>query len=241
MGAGRERLVDRARRPARSPLGSCSLPRSPVDRGKPGSKLHLVCDGRGLPLTVAVTAATVPDVVMLAAVVDDIPPVRTRSGRGRVRPAKLDADKGYGQPRLVAAAWDQAADRPAWDRVVDPVGVPSLAGGADAVVAEAAGGGWPSAGTGELLAACRPGGIDHRPELRPIHGRSSAPSEAFVACKDPPCPRQHNLDVGRPVDQDLPWQPGCLEASDHNAGPVSATTKPYRRLTVTFDELALVI
>jgi IS5 family transposase len=31
---------------------------------------------------------------MLAAVVDDIPPVRTPSGRRRVRPAKLDADKG---------------------------------------------------------------------------------------------------------------------------------------------------
>jgi transposase len=69
---------------------------SPVDRGKPGSKLHLVCEGRGLPLTAAVTAANVPDVVMLAAVVDDIPPVRTPSGRRRVRPGKLDADKGYG-------------------------------------------------------------------------------------------------------------------------------------------------
>ena len=28
---------------------------NPVDRGKPGSKLHLVCDGDGLPLTAAVT------------------------------------------------------------------------------------------------------------------------------------------------------------------------------------------
>ena len=30
---------------------------TPVDRGKPGSKLHLVTDGSGLPLTTAVTAA----------------------------------------------------------------------------------------------------------------------------------------------------------------------------------------
>jgi hypothetical protein len=30
---------------------------NPVDRGKPGSKLHLVCDGGGLPLAAAVTAA----------------------------------------------------------------------------------------------------------------------------------------------------------------------------------------
>jgi IS5 family transposase len=68
---------------------------NPIDRGKPGSKLHLVCDGSGLPLTAAVTAANVADVTMLAAVVDDIPPVRTPSGRRRRRPGKVYADKGY--------------------------------------------------------------------------------------------------------------------------------------------------
>jgi IS5 family transposase len=68
---------------------------NPVDRGKPGSKLHLVCDGSGLPLTAAVAAANVSDVTMLAAVVDDIPPVHTPSGRRRRRPAKIHADKGY--------------------------------------------------------------------------------------------------------------------------------------------------
>jgi transposase len=68
---------------------------NPVDRGKPGSKIHLVCEGHGLPLTAVVTAANVPDVAMLEAVVDDIPPVRTPSGRWRSRPGKLDADKGY--------------------------------------------------------------------------------------------------------------------------------------------------
>jgi hypothetical protein len=41
-----------------------------------------------------VTAANVPDVAMLEAVVDYIPPVRTPSSRRR-RPGKLDADKGY--------------------------------------------------------------------------------------------------------------------------------------------------
>jgi transposase len=48
-----------------------------------------------LPLTAAVTAANVADVTMLAAVVDDIPPVRTPSGRRRIRPGKVHADKGY--------------------------------------------------------------------------------------------------------------------------------------------------
>jgi IS5 family transposase len=68
---------------------------NPVDRGKPGSKVHLVCDGGGLPLTVVVTAANVADTTMFAAVLEDIPPIRTPSGRRRTRPAKIHADKGY--------------------------------------------------------------------------------------------------------------------------------------------------
>jgi transposase len=68
---------------------------NPVDRGKPGSKLHLVCDGGGLPLSVVVTAANVADVTMFQAVVDDIPSIRTPSRRRRTRPAKVHADKGY--------------------------------------------------------------------------------------------------------------------------------------------------
>jgi len=68
---------------------------NPVDRGKPGSKLHLVCDGGGLPLTAAVTAANVNDTSMFEAVLDDVPPVRTPSGRRRRRPGTVDADKGY--------------------------------------------------------------------------------------------------------------------------------------------------
>jgi transposase len=68
---------------------------NPVDRGKPGSKLHLVCDGGGLPLTVVVTAANAADTTMFAAVLDDVPPVCTPSGRRRIRPAAVHADKAY--------------------------------------------------------------------------------------------------------------------------------------------------
>jgi hypothetical protein len=42
-----------------------------------------------------VAAANIPDVTMLQAVMDDVPAVRTLSGRRRCRPGKLDADKGY--------------------------------------------------------------------------------------------------------------------------------------------------
>jgi IS5 family transposase len=68
---------------------------NPVDRGKPGSKLHLLCDGSGLPLTAVVTAANVNDTTMFQAVLDDVPPVRTPSGRRRTRPHKIHADKAY--------------------------------------------------------------------------------------------------------------------------------------------------
>jgi IS5 family transposase len=68
---------------------------NPVDRGKPGSKLHLVCDGGGLPLTAVVTAANVNDTTMFQAVVGDIPAVRTLTGRRRTRPEAVHADKGY--------------------------------------------------------------------------------------------------------------------------------------------------
>jgi IS5 family transposase len=67
---------------------------NPVDRGKPGSKLHLVCDGNGLPLTATVTAANVADTTMFQAVIEDIALVRTPAGRRRTRPAKVHADNG---------------------------------------------------------------------------------------------------------------------------------------------------
>jgi len=82
-------------RPACAPNAGDHVGANPVDRGKPGSEIQLACEGNGLPLTAVVTAANVPDVAMLGAVVDDIPPVRTPSGRRRSRPGKLDADKGY--------------------------------------------------------------------------------------------------------------------------------------------------
>ena len=75
---------------------------NPVDRGKPGSKLHLVCDGQGLPLVAAVTAANVNDATVFEALLDDVPAVRTPSGRRRCRPSKVHADKGYDARRCRA-------------------------------------------------------------------------------------------------------------------------------------------
>ena len=76
---------------------------NPVDRGKPGSKRHLLVDRRGAPLAVWLSAANVHDSVVFEALIEAIEPIK-RPGRGRprVRPGKLHADKAYDLPRCRA-------------------------------------------------------------------------------------------------------------------------------------------
>jgi transposase len=59
----------------------------------------LVCDGGGLSLTAAVTAADVTDTSTFEAVLDDVPAVRTPAGRRRTRPGTVHAGKGYDRGR----------------------------------------------------------------------------------------------------------------------------------------------
>ena len=76
---------------------------NPTDRGKAGSKYHLVVDRNGIPLAVRLSAANAHDSTHLLPLVDAIPPIigpRGRPGRPRKRPAKLHADKGYDYPAL---------------------------------------------------------------------------------------------------------------------------------------------
>jgi transposase len=68
---------------------------NPTDRGKSGSKIHVLADANGLPLVVGVTAANTHDSVMLQPLVMGIPQVRSRRGPSRRKPGKLRADKGY--------------------------------------------------------------------------------------------------------------------------------------------------
>ncbi len=72
---------------------------NPTDRGKPGTKRHVVGDRHGLPLASLVTGANRHDSVVFDDVLDAIPPIRTPAGRRRKRPAKLHADKAYDMPR----------------------------------------------------------------------------------------------------------------------------------------------
>ena len=73
---------------------------NPTDRGKPGSKHHLLTDRNGVPLAVVLTAANVHDSKVFEELLDAIEPIK-RPGRGRPRkrPEKLYADKAYDYPR----------------------------------------------------------------------------------------------------------------------------------------------
>jgi transposase len=66
-----------------------------VDRGRRGSKHHLICCGAGNPLAVALTAGNVNDVTQTIGLVDQIPPVRGKRGRPRRRPGALLGDGAY--------------------------------------------------------------------------------------------------------------------------------------------------
>ncbi|GAB1819032.1 hypothetical protein HerbRD11066_21960 [Herbidospora sp. RD11066] len=65
---------------------------SPVDRGRPGSKHHLIVDSHGTPLAVSVTGGHRNDVTQLIPLLEAIQPIR---GRPRRRPRRLFADRGY--------------------------------------------------------------------------------------------------------------------------------------------------
>ncbi|MEV7565684.1 IS5 family transposase [Streptomyces tanashiensis] len=73
---------------------------NPTDRGKNGSKIHLVTDRSGLPVAVAISAANTHDSLALKPLVASIPPIRSRRGLRRRRPDKLHGDKGYDYPHL---------------------------------------------------------------------------------------------------------------------------------------------
>ncbi|MFE5716924.1 IS5 family transposase [Streptomyces erythrochromogenes] len=73
---------------------------NPTDRGKSGSKIHLITDRNGLPLSLGISGANMHDSQGLEPLVRGIPPIRSRRGPRRRRPGKLHADKGYDHDHL---------------------------------------------------------------------------------------------------------------------------------------------
>ncbi|WSL51234.1 IS5 family transposase [Streptomyces sp. NBC_01267] len=73
---------------------------NPVDRGKKGSKIHLITDRAGLPISIGISGANMHDSQGLEPLVRGIPPIRSRRGPRRRKPAKLHADKAYDNRHL---------------------------------------------------------------------------------------------------------------------------------------------
>ncbi|MFF7073795.1 IS5 family transposase [Streptomyces pseudovenezuelae] len=66
----------------------------------PYSKIHLITDRNGPPLSVAISRANVHDSQPLVPLVQGIPPIRSRRGPRRRRPEELHTDKGYDYTHL---------------------------------------------------------------------------------------------------------------------------------------------
>ena len=72
---------------------------NPTDRGKPGTKRHILTDRGGIPLAKLLTAANRHESAVFEAVLDAVPPIKQPNGHRRKRPATLHADKAYDIPR----------------------------------------------------------------------------------------------------------------------------------------------
>ncbi len=92
-------MRDRLGQRARGQRGELTGPNR-LDRGKKGSKIHLVTERTGLPLAVAISAANTHDSLALEPLVRSIPPIRSRRGPRRRKPAKLHGDKAYDYSHL---------------------------------------------------------------------------------------------------------------------------------------------
>jgi len=77
--------------------------KDPIDRGRPGSKHHIMTDRNGIPLAVMLSAANVHDSNMFEPLLDAVPALKNRHGRPTRRPQKLHADKGYNYAKCRAA------------------------------------------------------------------------------------------------------------------------------------------
>ena len=98
---------DRRLEPGAGEKGGSETGPSPVDRGRPGSKHHLLVDAGGLPLAFAVTGGNRNDVTQLIPLLDAVPAVAGVPGRPRRRPDTVIADRGYDHDRYRRLVWER--------------------------------------------------------------------------------------------------------------------------------------
>ena len=86
---------DRRRQPRTGEKGGSKTGPSPVERGRNGSKHHLLVDATGIPLAYTLTGGNRHDVTQLIPLLDRVPPVAGLIGRPRRRPDSVIGDRGY--------------------------------------------------------------------------------------------------------------------------------------------------
>ena len=127
--------------PPRCPApGGQETGKNPTDRGKQGTKRHLVVDAHGIPLAVLASAANVHDLKMMLAT--------CRRHRAHPRQDARQAPSPTAQapcrqglrlpppPSDPAQAPDHPAHRPLWCRAQEPPGTLPLGGRTDALLAQ---------------------------------------------------------------------------------------------------------
>lgn len=77
---------------------------NPTDRGKPGSKTHLITDHNGLTLSLCISGANTHDNLGLQPLVRGILPIRSRREPRRRRPAHAHTEKGHDYDRAELAS-----------------------------------------------------------------------------------------------------------------------------------------
>jgi transposase len=91
---------------AKAPEGGEDTGPNPTDRGKSGSKHHVLTDATGLPLNATTTAANVNEVTQLLKVLVTMPPVGGKPGPDRRLPDRIQGDRGYDSgPLRVLLRW----------------------------------------------------------------------------------------------------------------------------------------
>jgi transposase len=81
------------------PKGGDLVGPTPTDRGKPGTKRHILTERGGIPLANRLTAANRHESMVFEQMLDAVPPITQPNGHRRKRPGKLHADKAYDIPR----------------------------------------------------------------------------------------------------------------------------------------------
>lgn len=69
---------------------------SPVDRGRAGSKHHLIVEAHGIPVAAITTGGNRNDVTRLIPLAQAVPPIRGERRQPLRRPKHLYVDRGYG-------------------------------------------------------------------------------------------------------------------------------------------------